>query len=291
MLQFIFKLLILVLNISIGLMKFFSATLVLLLLHFSLQAQDTMVVNFKDKNAPAITDVRGKKINDPDCVNCLLKVIRDHSMSYRVMDDTLEYIMDQDADFGSAPTFIENTDFSNFRFNSGLLFDSSVFRGSVSFRRTEFYGDNRFFNANFREEADFSNAHFIRASNAIFENAHFQQPIYFNEAVFEGNTKYLKAHFLAEANFRGATFRPGSNVLFGNASLNKVDFSSSHVQPEAVINFSHAEFNDDAIFRSILIAGSCYFNSTVFHNSADFSDAKLEGELVFDSAVFEGDFH
>ena len=189
-----------------------------------------------------------------------------------------------DANFRNAQ-FTSDANFRNAQFTGDAWFGDAIFTGDANFRNAQFTGNAWFItaqfsgDANFRDatftgDANFRNAQFT-GGNAWFITAQFSGDATFDDAQFSGDDAWFSgAKFTGgDASFDDAQFT-GGNAWFNNAQFTGGDasFFRVRISPEAIINFSKVIFGVEEEPSK----------------SANFGEARFDGPVKFENAIFHG---
>lgn len=194
----------------------------------------------------------------------------------------------------------DSVDFSGSVFHSGLVLSSTIFHGKVSLRnvtakrdinlnRTSFQASaNTFINMSVKGYLIAIGAHFLGA--ATFDDVTFGPDARFNRSVFArlsfnsvrvtGSLHFDRAHFQKQTNFIGLNIDGDldfNDTVFEPA--NEAEFYVLCVGGDA--SFDRAVFGAKVFFSGSQIHGQGSFHGVAFEDGADFSDIKVDNDLIF----------
>lgn len=162
----------------------------------------------------------------------------------------------------------------------GLVFDGSTFTAKADFATMDLSSSRiSFANAQFDDEVWFT--HSTIGEVATFDGATFDGMSHLRDAEFNDdlilrNTRGTDQFFLA-----GSTVDGECDCT--NANFDHFQFSAT-VQGQS--DFSHARFNERAIFSSSTFGDRVWFDDASFAGHADFSDARFTGKTSFEGTEF-----
>jgi len=179
-------------------------------------------------------------------------------------------------------TFEENAVFSGpwsepdslcVRFESDVIFNSSVFKGQARFRSAEFCGDAGFDGCTFGGVVTFKNATFHK--EAKFRTVEFNGYCLLGNAVFMCSVRFTNTHFVRGANFSSVKF-------IGPTDFSGVFSSSRSVPQHDGVYFGRRRYGDDESFwrfvkQSAQEAGYYQMSGESFYNERS---ARLRGKFL-----------
>lgn len=178
-------------------------------------------------------------------------------------------------------------------------FQGVTFEDRTRFRRTEFAGPANFYAAEFGEAAVFDGATFAGPADfgsstfresATFEGTQFGDDADFGAVDVADDARFGGAAFDGDVNFRDAAF--GGTTVFGTASPGQRTGSEAdargfrpgedHFEFEGVLEHVHRRAGEDATGTD-----TGRDHDPGFHGVADFSDAEVTEEALFENLAFE----
>lgn len=161
-----------------------------------------------------------------------------------------------------------------------LVFDGTEFAATADFA-TMSLTDSRisFANVRFGDEVWFTHA--TIGEFASFDGATFEGMSHLRDAVFEDDLS------LRNIRATGQFFLHGSTI---EGDCDCTDAHVDHFQFSATVHgksdFSHARFDEKAIFKSSTFGDRVWFDEGSFAGFVDFSDTRFTGKTTFDNTEF-----
>jgi hypothetical protein len=179
----------------------------------------------------------------------------------------------------------------------------NIFRGSLTFQRTQFMGKVDFSKTFFLQRLEAKEAFFADEANWIgasfgritdFSEAIFAREVNFSRSQFFGLTRFYHTQFRGVVKFTGSRFEEEGNFL--QAQFTQLaDLSRTQWWKDA--NFNQVNWHDRLIFsKSIFFQSlslvnstlekSAAFRSTHFQGIINFKDLKILNQLDFSNGIF-----
>ncbi len=151
-------------------------------------------------------------------------------------------------------------------------FEKTFFAGKANFDGTHFY-TSRFDSAVFRGEAS-------------FRKTIFEQSCEFSRAVFDGFADFSNARFSGNSVFTDSRFSRGAlweDATFSGAFI----FHCINREFSIVADFSGCRFDSSVCFRNRRLLSGTSFADTVFFGLPDFFDCAIHADVDFSTAKFK----
>ncbi|MFC7020206.1 MULTISPECIES: pentapeptide repeat-containing protein [Haloarcula] len=195
------------------------------------------------------------------------------------------------------------TDWSHATIGGDLRAADCEFDGELSFDDVSIGGEALVFDgATFRAKADFATMD-LRQSRLSFAHASFEDEVWFTHATIGEVATFDGATFAGMAHLRDAVFEDdlilrntggtGQFFLHGSTVDGECDCTSAHFdhfQFSATVrgttDFSHARFDEKAIFTSSTFGDRVWFDGASFAGFADFSDTRFTAKATFEDTEF-----
>lgn len=195
------------------------------------------------------------------------------------------------------------TDWSHAAVGGDLRAPDGAFDGEATFDAVAVGGEALVFDGTkFGAKADFATMD-LSHSRISFANAHFGGEVWFTHATIGEVATFDGATFAGMAHLRDATFEDDLSLrntratsqffLHGSTVGGECDCTDAefdHFQFSATVtgqtDFSQAQFNEKAIFKSSTFGDRTWFDGASFAGYADFSDTRFTGKTTFVDAEF-----
>ena len=182
-------------------------------------------------------------------------------------------------------------DFSHQAFPQMVDFCALEFPAGASFAGAQFLADVWFSRARFGGPADFRGVRFCR--DAFFEQAWFKAQADFCNAIFFGSARLSACIALSGISAERSEFG-GDLWIRASQFFGPVNFVQSRISGEAGfgacsfhdVDFSRAEFLDNAGFEELHFSGAANFEHTVFGRNARFERSHFAMRPRFKAARF-----
>jgi len=174
-----------------------------------------------------------------------------------------------------------------FMLSGATISGASFFKGAIFVRSAQFLG------ANFANLSSFEGSAFD--IGAIFDDCNFHAFCNFQGCCFSHDASFSRAKFAQvsfhEADFSSCRFIDFSNADFRNDAMFdgakfglSANFSGSHMQGDCV--FTQSEFRGSAGFSKAVFGRLADFQRAEFRGNVDFSDGQFCGSTSFENSHF-----
>jgi hypothetical protein len=196
-----------------------------------------------------------------------------------------------------------DTDWSHASVEGDLRAPDCTFGGVASFDDVAVGGEALVFNGTtFGAKADFATMD-LTNSRISFTDARFEEEVWFTHATIGEVATFDGATFVGMAHLRDAVFQDDLSLrntrgteqffLHGSTIGGECDCTGAHFDHfqfsatvEGKTDFSHARFDEKAIFNSSTFGDRVWFDDASFAGFVDFSDTRFTGKTTFESTEF-----
>ncbi len=181
-------------------------------------------------------------------------------------------------------SFLAGTDFSDANLAKGGEFKSCHFARLAKFRRCSFAGALSFSGSRFDRQSDFTESEF--RGGASFVRVRFGGASDYSDSEFGDRVSFERALFRTDASFRNCSF--SGDVIFRHTTFGDLATFSASVGalfPE-LVDFSHAQFAQAAIFSGREFRRQTLFSGARFGAAPHFQGATLHTDTSFSGSIF-----
>lgn len=171
-------------------------------------------------------------------------------------------------------------------FKNDLVFNSCIFRDTLSMDYVMIEGDFYAGSCEFMGPATFDNAWF-KGRNTILSGGIFYDKARFINTVFENKTRFFKTEFTEAAMFQSAVFKGAS--FWGAASFQKyAEFGKSRFLMD--FDMGEATFNGVTNFNEMVVLMDASFSGSSFAQDIDFSKVRFSQPPRMEDVKCLGEF-